>query len=105
MTENNIVLPGEKLSTSEELLSGEGTFEEDGIIRAARVGKYIVDEKYRRALVKPVTTITISNIRANESVDFVSRRLGLPMYLLYIAIKSPTSNNIPQRSANNDHIK
>ena len=53
------MLPGEKLSTSEELLSGDGTFEEDGIIRAARVGKYIVDEKNRRAMVKPVTSVPV----------------------------------------------
>jgi len=59
MTENNMVLPGEKLSTSEELLSGDGTFEEDGIIKAARVGKYVVDEKNRRAMVKPVTSIPV----------------------------------------------
>ncbi|MCK4333104.1 MAG: hypothetical protein KAV40_05940, partial [Thermoplasmatales archaeon] len=52
---DKIVMPGEQLSTSEELLPGEGTFEEDGIIRAARVGKYVVNEKYRRAEVKPVT--------------------------------------------------
>ena len=59
MTENKIVLPGEKLSTSEELLSGDGTFEEDGIIRAARVGKYVVDEKHRSAMVKPVTNVPV----------------------------------------------
>ena len=59
MIENNIVLPGEKLSTSEELLSGDGTFEEDGIIRAARVGKYVVDEIHRKAIVKPVTSVPV----------------------------------------------
>jgi len=59
MTENNVVLPGEKLSTSEELLSGDGTFDEDGIIRAARVGKYVVDEIHRKAIVKPVTSVPV----------------------------------------------
>lgn len=59
MTEENIVLPGARLSTSEELLSGEGTFEEEGVIRAARVGNYIVDEKHRKAMVKPLTSIPI----------------------------------------------
>ena len=56
---DKIVMPGEQLSTSEELLPGEGTFEEDGIIRAARVGKYVVNEKYRRAEVKPVTSTPV----------------------------------------------
>ena len=59
MTEKNLVMPGDKLSTSEELLSGDGTYEEDGIIRAARVGHYVIDEKNRRASVKPVTSIPI----------------------------------------------
>ena len=58
MTEK-IVMPGEQLSTSEELLPGDGTFEEDGIIRAAIMGKYFVDEKYRRAKVKPVTSVPV----------------------------------------------
>jgi exosome complex component CSL4 len=56
---DKIVMPGEQLSTSEELLPGEGTFEEGGIIRAARVGKYIVNKKYRRAEVKAITSIPI----------------------------------------------
>lgn len=52
-------MPGDELSTSEELLPGEGTFEEDGIIRATRVGKYVVNEKYKRAEVKPVTSTPV----------------------------------------------
>ena len=56
---DKIVMPGDQLSTSEELLPGEGTFEEDGIIRASRAGKYVVDEKYRKAKVKPVTSIPV----------------------------------------------
>lgn len=59
MNYNEIVFPGDKLSTSEELLSGDGTYEEDGIIRAARVGKYTVDSKSRRATVKAFTSIPV----------------------------------------------
>ena len=55
----NIVLPGDKLSTSEELLAGDGTFEEDGIIRSNRMGIYEVDEKKRMAIVKPLTSVPI----------------------------------------------
>ena len=60
MQRNNIVLPGDKLSTSEELLSGDGTFEEDGVIRASRVGKYFIDQKHKRAIVKPLTSIPVT---------------------------------------------
>ena len=59
MTKNNIVLPGDQLSTSEELIPGDGTFEEDGIIRASRIGKYIIDGKNRKAIVKPLTSIPV----------------------------------------------
>jgi exosome complex component CSL4 len=59
MTENKIVLPGDQVSTSEELLPGDGTFEEDGVIRASRVGTYVVDGKHRRAIVKPLTSIPV----------------------------------------------
>jgi exosome complex component CSL4 len=59
MSEKKIVLPGDKLSTSEELLSGDGTFEEDGIIRAANIGTYYVDDKNKKAKVKPVTSIPV----------------------------------------------
>ncbi|UCD13936.1 MAG: exosome complex RNA-binding protein Csl4 [Thermoplasmatales archaeon] len=56
---DKIVMPGDRLSTSEELLPGEGTFEEDGVIRAARVGKFLVNKKYMSAEVKPVTSIPV----------------------------------------------
>ena len=59
MSKNKIVLPGEQVSTSEELSPGDGTFEEDGIIRAARVGTYEPNEKYRKAVVKPLTSIPV----------------------------------------------
>ena len=59
MTKNKIVLPGEKLSTSEELLSGDGTFEEDGVIKASRIGTYVIDEKHRKAVVEPLTSVPV----------------------------------------------
>lgn len=53
------VMPGDQLSTSEELLPGDGTFEENGIIRAARIGTYVVDEKHRTAEVKPASSTPV----------------------------------------------
>ncbi len=55
----NVVLPGEQVSTMEELIPGEGTFEEEGIIRAAIVGKYYVDKRNKKACVKPLTTVPV----------------------------------------------
>ena len=59
MSKDNVVLPGDQVSTSEELLPGDGTFEEEGIIRASRVGIYMVDEKHKKAVVKPLTSIPV----------------------------------------------
>ena len=73
--DDKIVMPGEQLSTSEELLPGEGTFEEDGIIRAARVGKYVVNKKYRRAEVEPITSVPVLLKRG----DIVIAKLGIPI--------------------------
>ena len=56
MTESKLVLPGEQVSTSEELMPGDGTFEEEGVIIASRYGEYVVDSKNRKAIVKPLTS-------------------------------------------------
>jgi len=56
---DKIVMPGDRLSTSEELLPGEGTFEEDGVIRATRFGKYTVNTESKRAEVKPITSTPV----------------------------------------------
>ena len=78
---DKIVMPGEQLSTSEELLPGEGTFEEDGIIRAARVGKYVVNEKYKRAEVKAVTSTPVLLKRG----DIVIAKVGSVRSTMVIA--------------------
>lgn len=57
---HKLVMPGDQLSTSEELLPGDGTFEENGIIRAARIGTYVVNEKHRTAEVKPATSTPVT---------------------------------------------
>ncbi|MEM2715935.1 MAG: hypothetical protein QW762_04435, partial [Candidatus Thermoplasmatota archaeon] len=36
--EGSIVTPGDRVATTEELLSGEGTYEEGGVIRASIFG-------------------------------------------------------------------
>ena len=72
MEKNKIVLPGEQVSTSEELLPGDGTFEEDGIIRATRIGTYSVDEKHRRAKIIPLTSIPVEIKRG----DIVLAQVG-----------------------------
>jgi exosome complex component CSL4 len=67
MDKNKVVLPGDQVSTSEELLPGEGTFEEDGIIRASRFGTIFIDEKHRKAIIKPLTSIP-TELKKNDIV-------------------------------------
>lgn len=59
MTKDKMVLPGDQVSTSEELLPGDGTYEEDGIIRASIVGIYFVDKKHKKAVIKPLTSTPV----------------------------------------------
>jgi exosome complex component CSL4 len=47
-----VVLPGEELAVSEEYLAGEGTFEDDGHIRAATLGELDLDPRERVARVR-----------------------------------------------------
>ena len=68
----DIVLPGDKLSTSEELLAGDGTFEEDGIIRANRMGIYDINEKTRMAIVKPLTSTPVLINRGDIVLAYAS---------------------------------
>jgi exosome complex component CSL4 len=56
---DKLVMPGDQLSTVEELLPGEGTFEENGVVRAARLGYYEIDQKHRSAQVRPITSIPV----------------------------------------------
>lgn len=59
MSKNNIVLPGEQVSTVEELLPGDGTYEDNGVIRASRLGIYEIDTKNRKAKIKPLTSVPV----------------------------------------------
>ncbi|RLF29161.1 MAG: RNA-binding protein [Thermoplasmata archaeon] len=59
MEKDRIVLPGDRLSTSEELLPGEGTFDDNGVIRSSRIGRYAVDRRRKTAEVKPLTSTPV----------------------------------------------
>lgn len=51
--ENKLVLPGDFISTSEEFLAGEGTYDEDGSICAATVGTVNINAKEKMVAVNP----------------------------------------------------
>jgi exosome complex component CSL4 len=65
MTETKIVLPGEEVSTMEELSPGDGTYEDNGLIRANRLGILEIDQKNRRVKIKPLTSTPVELRKGN----------------------------------------
>ena len=112
MTEDKIVIPGEQVSTSEELSPGEGTFEEDGVIRAAIVGKYAVDNKNRRATVEPLTSVPVvlkkgdivlaqvGSVRSNMVIADVIHVIGKKR-----AISGDTNGTLRVSEISNGYVK
>lgn len=56
---NKLVMPGEYIGTTEEFLSGEGTYEESGKIFATNVGILELNNKEMKVKVKPNTDIPV----------------------------------------------
>ena len=57
MTENNFVVPGDLVGTSEEYLPGNGTYEENGNIYANITGKIAINKKERSVYIEPAIKI------------------------------------------------
>lgn len=64
MTEESeeLVSPGEKIGTSEEWMSGEGTYEEHGNIYSSVFGRVAFDEDNLEATVEPLNPISELNV-------------------------------------------
>jgi len=56
---NNIVLPGEKLCVEEEYMPSIGTYSEEGIVRAAIIGRVQYDIINRRVYIKSIKSPVI----------------------------------------------
>ena len=82
--ENDIVMPGDILSTSEELAAGDGTFEEEGYIKASRIGRFVIDKKFKTAVVKPVTEIP-TILKKNDIVIGEVRSVRNQMVIVDVA--------------------
>ena len=55
--EKRFLLPGDEIGTTEEYISGEGTFEKDGIIYASNTGFLEIDKNEMIAKVKSTTSV------------------------------------------------
>ncbi|MCI4439404.1 exosome complex RNA-binding protein Csl4 [archaeon] len=54
-----LVIPGEKLGSIEEGISEFGTYEEEGNVRAAYVGRAIVDKEQKKFSILPLTKMPV----------------------------------------------
>lgn len=59
LKEGSLVLPGDKIAKSEELIAGEGTFEEKGDIIASIIGIFKIDKENMAAVVEPITDVPL----------------------------------------------
>lgn len=112
MNNVKIVLPGDQVSTSEELLPGEGTFEDDGIIRSLIVGTYFVDEKSKKARIKPLTSTPVlvkkgdivlaivNSVRSNMVVADVIHVIGKKR-----AVSGDTNGTLRVSEISNSYVK
>ncbi|EZQ06950.1 MULTISPECIES: exosome complex RNA-binding protein Csl4 [Acidianus] len=62
-TQGEITFPGEELGVIEEFIPGENTYEEDGFIRSASVGKVFYDMINRRSNVISTKKSAISGLK------------------------------------------
>ncbi len=81
--EGSIVLPGEKVATTEELIAGKGTYEEDGIIRASIIGIFRVDRRNMKAYVEPTTSAPLLLHEGDTAICEV-RQIGEAMAIVRI---------------------
>ena len=112
MSKNKIILPGEQIATSEELLPGDGTFEENGIIRASRVGTYYFDEKHKKAIIKPLTSIPVEIKKGDivlAKVNFVRSNMVIADVFHVMskkrAISGDTNGTLRVSEISNSYVK
>ncbi|KAA0013349.1 RNA-binding protein [Thermoplasmatales archaeon ex4484_30] len=83
MKDGSIVFPGEKVATAEEVMAGEGTYEEDGIIRASVIGKLKIDRKALKAIVQPLTSMPLL-LKKGDTVICEVKQIGDAMVIVRI---------------------
>ncbi|MGC9105226.1 MAG: exosome complex RNA-binding protein Csl4 [Thermoprotei archaeon] len=70
-SQSDFALPGEEIGVIEELLPGEGTYEDDGTVRAAVVGRVFIDMINRKGNVTTSKRPGMLSIRKAKYVYFL----------------------------------
>ncbi|MCD6513037.1 MAG: exosome complex RNA-binding protein Csl4 [Thermoplasmata archaeon] len=58
--DGTLVMPGDEIAKAEELIAGEGTYEENGVIRSSIIGLFKPDREKLIAMVKPLSDIPLT---------------------------------------------
>jgi len=82
----NIVFPGDRLASAEELLPGEGTYANGEHICAAIFGEFETDQKKRCASIKPFTVLP-TKIKEGDEVIVKAREVSPERAFLKIICK------------------
>ncbi len=66
--QGELTLPGEELAVIEEFIAGDGTYEQNGIVRAAVVGKIFYDMLNRKSNVLGFKKIILQHLKKAKYV-------------------------------------
>ncbi len=86
MSEDQIVFPGDFISTSEEHTPGPGVFEEDGNLYASQTGLVNLDNDDFQAQVKPLTDTVIKIQPSMEIIGQITRIKESAVVMKIIAV-------------------
>ncbi len=101
-TDGKIVFPGDEVGMSEEWLSGEGTYEDEGKIYAAHFGRLKYDEEDLEAKVEAINSIV--EINEGDIVYGVVEARKDSMLVLSIEIVEGVSRDVKEDMEGSIHI-
>lgn len=100
--DEDLVFPGDLVGMSEEWLSGEGTYEEEGKLYAAHYGIVRYDEEDLKAFVKPLNEIV--EIEEGDIVYGEVRDRKNSMVIVNIEIVEGSSRGVKEDKEGSIHI-
>lgn len=104
MADSEIVFPGEELGVAEQFLPGDGTYEEDGKVYAARMGEAELDPESFQATVHPQTK-TPATLSEDDLV--IGRVVSLKKSFVSVEIEAKASEpdrELPETGRGTLHI-
>lgn len=104
MADSEIVFPGDELGVAEQFMPGDGTYEEDGKVYAARIGEAELDPESFSATVEPRTTVP-ATLEISDLV--IGRVISLKKSFVSVEIKAKAAEparELPEADRGTLHI-